>query len=158
MAGVKITDLSPLLTTPVDGDLFYIVDISDTTESPEGTSKKIEFGNLFESGIWIPTFSGATGALSSPTILLAYYSRVGSIVSCTINGSVTFDFSSLLSGTFATTLPIIGTNSIGIANFGDYENGATGFILDDIITLKAITTDALNQTVQFYVTFQYEIV
>ena len=45
MAGVKITDLTPLATAASD-DLLYIVDVSDTTESPEGTSKSIEVGNI----------------------------------------------------------------------------------------------------------------
>jgi hypothetical protein len=46
MAGVKITDLE-LLTTPVaSDDLLYIVDVSDTSESPQGTSKAIEVGNI----------------------------------------------------------------------------------------------------------------
>ena len=65
MAGVKITDLTPLATA-VSGDLLYIVDISDTTESPQGTSKSIEVGNLIptipvlSSGTWTPTFSDFT--------------------------------------------------------------------------------------------------
>ena len=45
MAGVKITDLGTL-TTAVDADLLYIVDVSDTSQSPEGTSKQIELGNI----------------------------------------------------------------------------------------------------------------
>ena len=40
MANKKLTDLTEL-TTPADNDFFYIVDVSDTTESPQGTSKKI---------------------------------------------------------------------------------------------------------------------
>ncbi len=45
MAGVKITDLEVLLESASD-DLLYIVDVSDTTQSPEGTSKAIEVGNV----------------------------------------------------------------------------------------------------------------
>jgi len=40
MANKKLTDLTEL-TTPADDDFLYIVDVSDTTESPQGTSKKI---------------------------------------------------------------------------------------------------------------------
>jgi len=45
MANRKITEL-PELITPADGDYLYIVDISDLTESGEGTSKKIQKSNL----------------------------------------------------------------------------------------------------------------
>jgi hypothetical protein len=45
MAGVKITDLTPLATAASD-DLLYIVDVSDTSESPQGTSKAIEVGSI----------------------------------------------------------------------------------------------------------------
>ena len=45
MAGVKITDLTPLATASSD-DLLYIVDVSDTTQSPQGTSKSIEVANI----------------------------------------------------------------------------------------------------------------
>jgi hypothetical protein len=44
MAGVKITDLTPI-TSAASDDLLYIVDVSDTSQSPEGTSKQIEVGN-----------------------------------------------------------------------------------------------------------------
>jgi len=60
MAGVKITDLTPL-STVASGDLLYIVDVSDTTESPQGTSKSIEVGNIVSSGIYYPSFTIVTG-------------------------------------------------------------------------------------------------
>jgi hypothetical protein len=49
MADRKITDLTELTT--VDGsDLIYVVDVSDTTESPQGTSKKITKDNFSSGG------------------------------------------------------------------------------------------------------------
>lgn len=48
----KITDLTAL-TTPEDFDLFYVVDVSDTTESAAGTSKKITRDNILNSPILI---------------------------------------------------------------------------------------------------------
>jgi hypothetical protein len=45
MADRKITDL-PELTSIAGGDFLTVVDVSDTTESPEGTSKKIQKDNL----------------------------------------------------------------------------------------------------------------
>lgn len=45
MANRKLTDL-PELLSPTDDDFFYIVDASDTTESLQGTSKKIKRKNI----------------------------------------------------------------------------------------------------------------
>jgi len=77
MAGVKITDLGTL-TTAVNEDLLYIVDVSDTSQSPQGTSKQIEVGNMFSSGTYTPTISGETNLTAA--LNGATYIRVGSIV------------------------------------------------------------------------------
>jgi hypothetical protein len=53
MAGIKITNLVSL-TEAASDDLLYIVDVSDLTDSPEGTSKKIEVGKISTSGIFYP--------------------------------------------------------------------------------------------------------
>jgi len=45
MAGRKITQL-PTLTTTEASDKLVIVDVSDTSESPQGTSKQIAVGDL----------------------------------------------------------------------------------------------------------------
>jgi hypothetical protein len=50
MAGRKITQL-PTLTTPAATDKLVIVDVSDTSESPQGTSKQIAVSNLGLSSI-----------------------------------------------------------------------------------------------------------
>ena len=42
MAGQRLTDKSALTTTPGTGDTLMIVDVSDTTGSSAGTSKKID--------------------------------------------------------------------------------------------------------------------
>ena len=57
MANKKITELTEL-TTPANDDLIYIVDISDLTESSEGTSKKIKKSNLAPT---IPAHNSLTG-------------------------------------------------------------------------------------------------
>ena len=53
MAGIKITNLLSLGEAASD-DLLYIVDVSDNTQSPEGTSKKIEVGKISTNGIFYP--------------------------------------------------------------------------------------------------------
>jgi len=47
MANRKLTAL-PELTTLDDNDWDYAVDISDTTESPQGTSKKVRKSTLWD--------------------------------------------------------------------------------------------------------------
>ena len=109
MAGVKITDLGTL-TTPVDADLLYIVDVSDTSQSPQGTSKQIEVGNLtgsldIASGVFTPTASDLF-QLDSVTPYEGTWLRVGE--------SVTFGFyfefvltNGFTSGTFSIDIPQI---------------------------------------------------
>lgn len=46
MGAEKLTDKTELNATPADGDLVHIVDVSDTTGSSAGTSKKITVSNL----------------------------------------------------------------------------------------------------------------
>lgn len=50
MANRKLSDLQELLVIAND-DILYVVDKSDTTESPEGTSKFIKKVNLTSSNI-----------------------------------------------------------------------------------------------------------
>ena len=85
MAGVKITDLTPLGTAASD-DLLYIVDVSDTSESPEGTSKKVELGNIVSSADFQSTATAQTG-FDILTLNEGVYTKVGDIVQygCKIN-------------------------------------------------------------------------
>jgi hypothetical protein len=65
MADNKITNFSAL-TTPADGDVFPIVDISDTTDASSGTTKKIAVSSFFPSSSTdnaIARFDGITGKL-----------------------------------------------------------------------------------------------
>jgi hypothetical protein len=50
MAGRKLTVLPALGEFPAADDLLYIVDVSDTSESPQGTSKAVEFSDIMSSG------------------------------------------------------------------------------------------------------------
>lgn len=46
MAGVKFTDLPLLGETPAPEDILCIVDVSDTSESAEGTSKAVAYSDV----------------------------------------------------------------------------------------------------------------
>lgn len=46
MADQKVTDLTNLTGPPADGDEFHIVDVSDTTDDPAGSSKALTITEL----------------------------------------------------------------------------------------------------------------
>ena len=56
MADSKISALTALAAGPASGDLFVIVDVSDTSMAASGTDKKITFANVMAS----PTITSAT--------------------------------------------------------------------------------------------------
>jgi hypothetical protein len=158
MAGIKITDLTAL-TTAEATDYLCIVDVSDTSQSPAGTTKKIELGNVATSGTWNPTLDGVDGACSNVSLLKAQYSRVGNIVNCSINGEVDLDFTSNPDGHFNFTYPFApsSNNSIGVVSKrGNANDIVTGYVRFNEIWFDSAATTDLGQ-VQFFAIFQYEI-
>jgi len=156
MAGVKVTDL-PVLGAAASDDVLYIVDTSSNTSSQIEVSSLLP---VLESGTWTPTFSASDNACSNPTLIKALYTRVGSIVTCTIYGTVDLDFTGLFSeGTITTTFPIatttphaIGSVSIGVGNqFNGYKNNTTRLVF------QSLDTSFSAADVEFYCVFQYEI-
>ena len=71
----KLTDKSALIT-PANDDLLYIVDVSDTTDSGQGTSKKIEFQNLVTNISYPSLLSKPSLGSLAPLDYLAYDSLV----------------------------------------------------------------------------------
>ena len=168
MAGVKITDLGTL-TTAVDADLLYIVDISDTSQSPQGTSKQIELGNMFSSGTYTPTVSGVVnGILVTP--ISATFIKVGGIATVSIQLSIVLD-TLQDTGEFELSLPVASnfTNAKQLFGLMQYSFGP-GTLAEIVgLDIRAETTnytciiqlETLSQAVVMdYCTlqFQYEIV
>ena len=157
MAGVKITDLGTL-TTAVDADLLYIVDVSDTSQSPQGTSKQIELGNIVKSGSWTPSITALSG-FDSEDVFLATYQTIGNICQFSICFSA--------SASTPTSSPVIGfslpngytTDDVSIAAgfISNYQSrdypviATTGFGSSGGITIQffAVTTlDVVEGTIQ----------
>ena len=163
MAGVKITDLGTL-TTAVDADLLYIVDVSDTSQSPQGTSKQIEVGNMFSSGTYTPTASGFVNGINvNPQS--AKFTKIGNIVNCTLQIEIQFDVSET-TGSFELSLPIPSTFTNSKELVGMMQYAAMAEIVGLIIGAETtnntclvdieVATPNIQMTLTV-LTFQYEI-
>jgi hypothetical protein len=160
MAGVKVTDL-PVLGAAASDDVLYIVDTSSNTSS------QIEVGDLtasldVSSGTWTPVFTNVANACSNPAFSVASYSRVGSIVTCSIYGTVDFDFLSFTDGAFEASLPIATTTSNATgASSVKQPNQVNGFITDvgtkALFRFLSADTSFVGVGNFFSAVFQYEI-
>lgn len=62
----KLTDRTALTTRPAESDVLHVVDVSDTTDSAEGTSKQVAVSNLL-GGMSMPKrVSGYEGYIVIP--------------------------------------------------------------------------------------------
>ena len=142
MAGVKITDLGTL-TTAVDADLLYIVDVNDTTQSPQGTSKQIEVGNMFSSGTYTPTVSGVVNSiLVTPNS--ATFIKVGGIATVSIQLSIVLD-TAQTTGSFELSLPVASDFASPKNLFGLMQYTVGPGTLAEIVTLD-IRAETTNNT------------
>ena len=126
MAGVKVTDLAALGTADPT-DILYIV---DTTANQ---SKKIEVQNLvgglpdIESGAWNPTATNAGGTNPVIGVLAGNYSRVGTVVTCSLFLDVQMDGAES-NANFTLDLPIASNftnakDAFGIISYSNIGNG-----------------------------------
>lgn len=167
MAGVKITDLTTL-TTAASDDLLYIVDVNDTSQSPQGTSKQIEVGNMFSSGIYTPTISGeVNGIVVTPTA--ATFIRVGGIATCSAQLEIQLDTGET-TGSFEISLPVASDITTQKQCFGIMQWSYIGILAEIvglsiggettnntcIVDIEVATPSALLSYVA--IQFQYEIV
>ena len=146
MAGIKITDLTPLGTAASD-DLLYIVDVSDTTESAQGTSKQIEVGNMFTSGTYTPTISAETNGIDV-TPNAATFIKVGSIVSVSAQIEIELD-AAQTTGSFELSLPVASnfTNQKECFGILQWSYGGT---LAEIVGLT-IASEVTNNTCEIQI-------
>jgi hypothetical protein len=139
MAGVKITDLATI-TEAASNDLLYIVDVSNTTQSPQGTSSQIEVGNMFSSGTYSPTPSAETNnIIANPNA--ATFIRVGNIVTCSIQLEVIVDAGET-TGSFELSLPVASNFSNSKQLFGLMQFSVGGTLSDIVgLSIEAETTN-----------------
>jgi len=164
MAGVKITDLITI-TSAASDDLLYIVDVSNTTQSPEGTSSQIEVGNMFSSGSYTPTASAETNlvTLSYPSTFI----RVGNIVNAFVLIDITLDVAED-TGSFELSLPVASNFTTNKQLQGVIQWSKAGISLAEITAIDIISSGSImqvsittandNATLESCViAFQYEI-
>jgi hypothetical protein len=142
MAGVKITDLVAI-TEAASNDLLYIVDVSNTTQSPQGTSSQIEVGNMFSSGSYTPTISGeVNGIIVTPNS--ATYIKVGNIVTVSAQIEIQLDTGEV-DGSFEMSLPVASDFTNGKNLFGLMQYSYGPGTLAEIVKLE-ISAETTNNT------------
>ena len=128
MAGRKLTALTSLGAKPELDDEFYLVDTSDTSESPQGTSKKITGENLAKLGGFEPVNNLQAGA--APTAnddsddgytvgSIWYYNDIIYVCSDdTVGAAVWVEYSKTTTNTtFSPTVSNEVQGTLGISNF-----------------------------------------
>jgi hypothetical protein len=171
MAGVKITDLTSLGSATSD-DLLYIVDVTDLSESPQGTSKQIQVQNIasaigLESGTYSPTISGeANGILVQ--VNAASYIKVGGIATVSIQLDIVLDAAED-TGSFEISLPVASdfTNIkqlFGILqwSYGGYYDQIQGLSIsanvgNNTCEVGILTKDVAAALQYCTIQFQYEV-
>lgn len=116
MANTKISALSSLATMPAGGDLFVIVDVSDTTHAASGTTKKIRFDTFVSSGNWTPTISGTSTAGSHTySVQVGRYIKIGTLVIASFNVAINTKDGAMAGNAQISGLPFTTKN---LTNFG----------------------------------------
>lgn len=142
MAGVKITDLVTI-TEAASNDLLYIVDVSNVTQSPQGTSSQIQLGNMFSSGSYSPTISGEVNGIAV-TPNSATYIKVGSIVTVSAQLEITMDTGET-TGAFEIELPVASNFTSTKQCFGLMQYSFGPGTLSEILQLD-IRAETTNNT------------
>jgi hypothetical protein len=156
MAGVKVTDL-PSTASAASTDVMYIVDTAINQ------SKQIEVGDLItsfglDSDSYLPTAISNSGAVVSISPSSGLYTAIGNIVTCTIQGTASLDFSINSVGTAAISLPFSLATSTAIGALTiEVQNQFTGYV-DTGANLKfqSLDTSLSGLSIPFSVIIQYE--
>lgn len=164
MASRKLTAL-PTATEVTTSDKIYIVDVSDTTESPQGTSKQATLDKIIQDGEWTPTI---TNQLGSATITLRkfHYQKVGNTVSIFGNFVVLLEPSQSFES-FNIDLPIEPSSNFaddqeisGVAKILADYNVSGSITVNSVVSAKTllIETGAANgETLPCYFSLAYTV-
>jgi hypothetical protein len=138
MAGKKITELPELGSTPAAGDWLPIVDVSDTSESAQGTTKKVLYSDVIPaSGGGVESVTGEwvdnTDPLN-PIIRPPYLTFVGKVSqSGTANPTISFEFENTI---------VSGIGSVDVLSF---ERISTGYYSINTRTSGGLSVDVFDE-------------
>lgn len=148
MANEKISDLTAL-TAPADGDLLPIVDVSDLTDAPSGTTKKIAISAIFPASATdkaIPRFNGTTGKkLQNSGVIVGDVVSKNALLDLSLLASTdkTFTFPNETGTLALTSDPLLKSKVITVtrdmtAASGDVVYTGIGFVPTSIIAFGSI--------------------
>jgi hypothetical protein len=121
----KLTDRTELAATPANGDLLHVVDISDTTGSADGTSKKITVQNLLAAA------SGGGGGAQVLTVRNNTGSTINAATAVYIDGVTgSTPTINIADHSSATSMPAVGVTNAAINTSTDGEITLLGLILN----------------------------
>jgi hypothetical protein len=109
MANKKISSLNSLGGTPDDTDIIPITDVSDTTGSAQGTTKKVTVANLMSAGLFSDIVSETTTARTLSD------SDCGKVINCSNASAVTITIPSTVSAGFNCTVVQSGAGQVTVA-------------------------------------------
>ena len=109
MANKKISSLGSLGGTPDVADIIPITDVSDTTGSVNGTTKKVTVANLMSAGLFSDIVSETTTARTLSD------SDCGKVIDCSNGSAVTITIPSTVSAGFNCTVVQSGVGQVTIA-------------------------------------------
>ena len=134
---VKLTD-KDFLTTPSDNDVLHIVDVSDLTGSPYGTSKKITRKELIRKGWSIEYYASLNDAVAdigavNATLLINKTTTLTADLTVPDNITLKFEKPGIVSGAY--TLTINGGIEAGLYKIFDTS---TGLVVDGSPQIEAV--------------------
>jgi hypothetical protein len=142
MAGRKLTVLPALGEFPAADDLLYIVDVTDTSESPQGTSKAVEFSDIMQAGTYTPVISGEVNWILVNPNGDARFMRIGSNVIVFAQLEITMDTGEN-TGSFEISLPVASELTSQKDCFGMMQLNQSGITTSelDVVVISAEITN-----------------
>jgi hypothetical protein len=166
MAGIKVTDL-PVLGAAAPDDVMYIVDTSTNTSKQIAVEDIVGGIPDIESGAWNPTPTNTAGS-PTVTVLAGNYSRVGTVVTCSLfldvalaaaENACTFTLDLPIASNFTTVkdaFGIIAYNGAAPTELAEW-NIKSNIATNDISIELLSVTDEFNYT-YIYAILQYVII